>query len=206
MSELQQPAWHWRRLAELAAGLTPSGQIGDGMVAEMKRCGLVVQNDPLPLVLHCPECGLQHIDEPNEATGWTNPPHRSHQCQRCNTIWRPCDLPTTGVAAVAMAGKADTYWPPRAAIPPGVYWGSDGGNFYSLETRQGMGQPFYARWCDRRREFPQDTDRACTSPGPVNCNLRLRAQAKVGDPIPKSCERCGLGPCPFFHDDGRRKA
>lgn len=111
MGELKQPAWHWRRLAQLAARLTPSGQIGAGMVAELKRCALVVQADPLPLVLHCPACGCQHIDEPNVATGWTNPPHRSHQCQQCGVVWRPCDLPTTGVQVVQTGGKADTWKP-----------------------------------------------------------------------------------------------
>jgi hypothetical protein len=66
---------------------------------------------PLPLVLHCPRCGTQHIDEP--APGWDNPPHRSHACQKpgCLCVWRPADVPTTGVAAIATAGKADNWAP-----------------------------------------------------------------------------------------------
>lgn len=52
---------------------------------------------------------------------------------------------------------------------------------------------------------PDPTLHARTSPGPINCNTRLRLQAKAGDPIPKSCERCGLGPCPFFFVDGQRR-
>lgn len=40
---------------------------------------------------------------------------------------------------------------------------------------------------------------ASTSPGPVNCNTVLRAQGK---PMPRTCERCGLGPCPFFDESG----
>ena len=36
---------------------------------------------PIDMVLHCPACGLQHIDGPDERTpGWTNAPHRSHLC------------------------------------------------------------------------------------------------------------------------------
>ena len=46
------------------------------------------------------------------------------------------------------------------------------------------------------------TDHASTSPGPVNCNIRRRLQ---GEGYPRTCERCGLGPCPFFDNDGRSK-
>jgi hypothetical protein len=66
---------------------------------------------PLDLVLHCPACKLQHIDEPDERTpGWVNPPHKSHLCHGCGCIWRPAEVPTNGVAKVATRGKADT-WP-----------------------------------------------------------------------------------------------
>lgn len=64
---------------------------------------------PIPMVLHCPLCGVQHIDEPSE--GWDNPPHRSHQCQHCNCVWRPADVPTTGVLSVQTEGKADSWRP-----------------------------------------------------------------------------------------------
>jgi hypothetical protein len=46
------------------------------------------------------------------------------------------------------------------------------------------------------------TNLASTSPGPVNCSIRLRHQGKL---YPRTCERCGLGPCPFFHKDGTAK-
>ncbi len=64
----------------------------------------------LPMVLHCPVCHKQHIDKPNEARGWTNPPHRSHECQHCGTVWRPADVATTGVEGLETRGAADT-WP-----------------------------------------------------------------------------------------------
>ncbi len=69
---------------------------------------------PINMVLHCPKCGVQHIDAPEfentefEAGAWTNPPHRSHLCHSCGHIWRPADVPTNGVAAVATKGKADS--------------------------------------------------------------------------------------------------
>jgi hypothetical protein len=77
--------------------------------------------DPVPMVLHCPKCGVQHIDESNEEevritaaergfvvgsrdwedfiekNEWLNPPHKTHQCQSCKHEWRPFDYATTGV-------------------------------------------------------------------------------------------------------------
>lgn len=64
--------------------------------------------DPIPMVLHCPGCGTQHLDGPNIDEGWTNPPHRSHLCAACHVVWRPADVPTVGVAAIATRGQNDT--------------------------------------------------------------------------------------------------
>lgn len=36
--------------------------------------------------------------------------------------------------------------------------------------------------------------------GPVNCTHVLR---RDGKPYPRTCERCHLGPCPFYRIDGR---
>lgn len=49
---------------------------------------------------------------------------------------------------------------------------------------------------------PKATSHASTSPGPVNCNIRLHYQ---GSMYPRTCERCGLGPCPFFNQDGSKR-
>jgi hypothetical protein len=46
------------------------------------------------------------------------------------------------------------------------------------------------------------TAHAKTSFGPVNCSIRRRFQ---NEPNPRTCERCGLGPCPFFNNDGTSK-
>jgi hypothetical protein len=67
---------------------------------------------PIPMILHCPECHLQHIDEPDERTpDWDNPPHRSHLCHGCGCIWRPADQPTEGVLSIQSRGHSDS-WPP----------------------------------------------------------------------------------------------
>lgn len=94
------------------------------------------QPDPAPIdmVLHCPACGVQHIDgveygsthhDPypsstggdDPAISWSNPPHRSHLCRACGHVWRPADVPTNGVAAVATKGKADSPIAQPAPVP-----------------------------------------------------------------------------------------
>ena len=80
---------------------------------------------PIDMVLHCPACGLQHIDAPESPTitshgySWTNPPHRSHLCHGCGHIWRPADVPTNGVQAVKTKGENDGAAPSPAAEPIG---------------------------------------------------------------------------------------
>ena len=76
----------------------------------------------IPMILHCPKCGVQHVDEPEDgfhegqdavsgswSSGWDNPPHRSHLCHGCGCIWRPADVATEGVRAIATKGAADTW-------------------------------------------------------------------------------------------------
>lgn len=91
-----------------------------GRVRAMIAAPQPSQGAPIDMVLHCPACGMQHIDAPEElpmpmpgsafegSAGWTNPPHRSHLCHGCGHIWRPADVPTNGVAAVKTKGEADS--------------------------------------------------------------------------------------------------
>jgi len=62
---------------------------------------------PIDIILHCPNCGLQHIDTPKGE--WINPPHRSHLCEWCETVWRPSDECTNGVAFIQTRGTLDTW-------------------------------------------------------------------------------------------------
>jgi hypothetical protein len=48
---------------------------------------------PIPMILHCPECGHQHIDEGE----WATRPHKNHLCQFCDHLWKPAIIPTVGV-------------------------------------------------------------------------------------------------------------
>lgn len=74
--------------------------------------------EPIDMMLYCPRCHLQHVDEPDERTSdWTNPPHRSHLCHGCGCIWRPADVATNGVRAIETAGKADNWDVARTPEP-----------------------------------------------------------------------------------------
>lgn len=99
--------------------------MADAALASQPGCAVEGEAVPIDMVLHCPMCGLQHIDAPEDAecdgevvqsTGWSNPPHKSHLCHGhdCNHIWRPADVPTNGVRAIKTTGKADS--PIRAAL------------------------------------------------------------------------------------------
>lgn len=68
---------------------------------------------PVPMLLFCPKCGMQHVDSPQPEKAWTNPPHRSHECQDCGHVWRPADVPTNGVATLTTKGQRD-----GSPVPP----------------------------------------------------------------------------------------
>jgi hypothetical protein len=68
-------------------------------------------SNPIPMVLHCPACGTQHIDAAEPDKGWDNPPHKSHLCHGCGAIWRPAGVPTTGVGSLDRLGEHDTWKP-----------------------------------------------------------------------------------------------
>lgn len=82
---------------------------------------------PLDMVLWCPKCFEQHVDEAAPeicedcgldedlctASGscsfnpWLNPPHKSHRCNFCNYVWRPADGCTNGVLALKTTKATD---------------------------------------------------------------------------------------------------
>lgn len=103
---------------------------GDGLVLALVHRIEELEARPIPMVLYCPSCGQQHIDAPDTdklyvgannakeaARLWTNPPHRSHLCHYCGTVWRPADVPTEGVAATQTKGKEDKLVPGARIIP-----------------------------------------------------------------------------------------
>lgn len=57
-----------------------------------------VEAAPLPMLLFCPHCHRQHVDEGE----WATKPHRVHLCLNsdCGQTWRPADVSTVGVASL----------------------------------------------------------------------------------------------------------
>lgn len=110
----QGDAWKFNSDALKNAGLQALDERKPFHEAMLKRGAAL----PIPMVLYCPACGVQHIDQPQPEKGWTNPPHRSHECQACGCIWRPADVATTGVEVIQTHGTADTWLRlPSCAVP-----------------------------------------------------------------------------------------
>ena len=70
------------------------------------RARVAALESPVPILLFCPKCGLQHVD--TATSDWDNPPHKSHLCLGCGYIWRVSDRPTVGVARIKTRGDADS--------------------------------------------------------------------------------------------------
>ena len=77
--------------------------------------------EPIPMMLFCPRCHEQHVDAPEPEKGWTNPPHATHTCQHCGTLWRPSNHNTTGVFHIGVlepkhGARIAACWPSSAAL------------------------------------------------------------------------------------------
>lgn len=114
----------------------------------------ILLDAPIEMILHCPICHMQHIDEVDEQRnpGWQNPPHISHKCLGCGCVWTPCDRLTEGVAILTEHGRSDT-WPAIGRIVP----------------PEPLPPP-----------APAKPPRAAPNP-PANCRDRMRAEGKAYD-------------------------
>ena len=97
---------------------------------------------PIPMVLHCPKCGMQHLDVPEHWDGKVEV-HKSHLCVPaaggCGHIWRPADVPTTGVAAVQTKGKADSPIvspAPQAGEAVAWQWQTNSGDWHRADSEK----------------------------------------------------------------------
>ena len=72
--------------------------VGEGVVnlAELVRVLAPHVMSPVPMLLACPMCHAQHVDEDE----WATRPHRTHLCGACGALFRPALVPTVGVAAL----------------------------------------------------------------------------------------------------------
>lgn len=71
------------------------------------------EETPVPKVLHCPSCGLQHVDVDDNTGKWaTTRLHRKHLCKPsdggCGQVWRPFGYPTVGVREMSSRSSITT--------------------------------------------------------------------------------------------------
>jgi hypothetical protein len=92
--------------------------IQDEIFVELRDLLQSFADSPVDLLIFCPNCCTQHIDQPQPEKHWDNPPHRSHECQYCGHVWRPSDTYTNGVASIQSKGQRDGF-----AIP--TYYSND---------------------------------------------------------------------------------
>ena len=108
------------RLAELLAqmdGLAQEAKRSMGRrmaLADLNRFTKWLQarshRRPIPMILFCPKCHVQHVDELEPAGSrlnpgavdidWSKRPHRTHLCKMpsCGHMFRPSNFATVGVA------------------------------------------------------------------------------------------------------------
>ncbi len=57
------------------------------------RADAALPVQPIPMILHCPDCSARHID----VGEFASKAHHTHACQGCGLVWRPAIVPTVGV-------------------------------------------------------------------------------------------------------------
>jgi rubredoxin len=66
------------------------------ILAATKRAKEAAQ--PIPMILYCPSCELQHVDVDDDTGAWaTTRHHRKHLCANCGHVWQPALVHTVGV-------------------------------------------------------------------------------------------------------------
>jgi hypothetical protein len=106
------PAAGPERVLDRSRGIPTTTCTGCGLVtgvgpwiAEAREEGRMAGlEEAVPMILNCPTCGLQHIDEGEWATTRL---HRTHLCLGCGFLWRPSDRSTVGVRALAKPGAKE---------------------------------------------------------------------------------------------------
>lgn len=103
LSKWSQPRIPWRRGRVSHFKRKVLGPYDLVFLALEETVGDRIQRKPVPMVLYCPACGKQHLDQGEFAIR----PHRTHRCENtpagadgCGHEWRPASVPTVGVASL----------------------------------------------------------------------------------------------------------
>ena len=77
----------------------PDPQVTTGLLCKGCRHNqraIELLSAPIPMILVCPGCDVQHVDEDE----WTTRSHRTHLCGTCGHEWRPSNRSTVGVESL----------------------------------------------------------------------------------------------------------
>lgn len=90
-----------KRICRQCGDEVPEGATGHVCQPQRNKLVIVTADEqivqlPMPMILHCPSCRFQHID--NEY--WTRTLHKTHLCASCRYEWRPAECFTVGVLAL----------------------------------------------------------------------------------------------------------
>src|SRR5688500_17668856 len=93
----------WRRSRMLARAAETANMVVDQWRWCARNClppylesALAKLAQPTPIITHCPNCGIQHVDRGE----WATKSHKTHLCECCGHLWRPHDYPTVGVEEI----------------------------------------------------------------------------------------------------------
>ncbi len=84
---------YWNRFMENDLNTNELVQVPSHEIRALLLTRIEILPEPIPMILHCPECAERHIDE----NGWEIKIHYTHACQNCGLVWRPAIVPTIGV-------------------------------------------------------------------------------------------------------------
>lgn len=165
---------------------------------------LLESSVPIDMILHCPACGEQHIDdiEPGAiitdcklvgaAETWTNPPHRSHLCSGCGHIWRPADVPTNGVAEIKTKGKNDS--------PEVAFSAESEAQGYALEAIHQFCPELRFREDGQTLLTPVQVETILRRMGWTPLSERRGSENRANDPVAAAYERCAVAAWNHYMD------
>lgn len=90
-------------------------------------------------------------------------------------------------------------------IPADVYYSPDMGNFYSLKTKQGMGDTFYYKWRERAGEFPEHTEAARAAHNNQGIQASMQEAQRAADEAEQQARVDDLRESPGFGEAVARR-
>jgi len=91
--ELYRAAWEREDMPNRLSYEAPLRGLGLGRQLAWFTRELGRKEKPIPIVVNCPRCTMQHVDRGEFAQR----AHRTHRCEHCGHEWRPANVATIAV-------------------------------------------------------------------------------------------------------------